>query len=48
MSDGKAVMGVGIAKEARDRYKGIDEIFAQKLSKRSNRVSYLCDFKLRL
>jgi hypothetical protein len=40
-SDGKAVMGAGIAKEARDRYKGVDEILAQKLKTRGNRVSYL-------
>ena len=42
-SDGKAVMGAGIAREARDRYKGIDEILAQKLKARGNRVSYLLD-----
>ncbi len=37
-SDGKAVMGAGIAREARDRYKGVDQVLAQKL-----RVSYLRD-----
>jgi hypothetical protein len=42
-SDGKAVMGAGIAKEARDRYKGVDEILAKKLNDRGNQVSYLCD-----
>lgn len=41
--DGKAVMGAGIAKDARDRYKGVDEILAQKLKARGNRVSYLRD-----
>jgi len=39
--DGKAVMGAGIAKDARDRYKGVDEVLAQKLKARGNRVSYL-------
>jgi hypothetical protein len=42
-SDGKAVMGAGIAKEARDRYKGVDRILAQKLSSRGNRINYLCN-----
>lgn len=40
-SDGKAVMGAGIAREARDRYKGVDKVLAQKLKARGNRVSYL-------
>jgi hypothetical protein len=41
--DGNAIMGAGIAKEARDRYKGIDKVLAQKLRSRGNRVSYLTD-----
>jgi hypothetical protein len=41
--DGKAVMGAGIAKNARDRYKGVDAVLAEKLKARGNRVSYLQD-----
>jgi hypothetical protein len=41
--DGKAVMGAGIAKDARDRYEGVDAVLAEKLKTRGNRVNYLRD-----
>ncbi len=39
---GKAVMGAGVAKQARDRYKDVDVLLGQKLFIRGNEVNYLC------
>lgn len=40
-NNGRAVMGAGIAKEAKDRIPGIDMILGQSISKHGNRVSFL-------
>jgi len=40
-SDGKAVMGAGVALQAKHRFKGIDETLAQKLRLRGNIVSLI-------
>ncbi|MFB2922935.1 hypothetical protein [Aerosakkonema funiforme] len=39
--DGRAVMGAGIARQARDRYHGIERVLAEKLKRRGNQVNYL-------
>ena len=40
-SDGKAVMGAGIALQAKKKYKGIDVTLAKKLKERGNVVSLI-------